>query len=94
MARIQQPQLPAPSIAWTVPPDLAPDEARWAWHAIVPGSERDLSGGGRACSIKCVGWVRGPALPRTPWQIQEEKQLKRIERLKRRWARQKGRDAT
>jgi hypothetical protein len=85
-------QLPRPSVAWTVPPDLATDEARWAWHTIVPGSERDLPGGGRACSIRCVGWVRGPAIEPTPWARQQEKQLKRTERLKRRWARQRERD--
>jgi hypothetical protein len=88
MTRIEQLQLPRPSVAWTVPPDLAPDETRWPWHAIVPGSERDLPSGGRACSIKCIGWVRGPAPELSPWQLQQEKQLRRIERLKRRWARQ------
>jgi hypothetical protein len=56
----QQLQLPKPSVAWTVPPDLGPDETRWAWNAIIPGSERSVPGRYESIVIKMIGWVRGP----------------------------------
>jgi hypothetical protein len=68
-------QLPKPSVAFTLPADLAPDEGRWAWHAVVPGSERDLPCGGHACDIKLIGWVRGPTLAPSAWERRQAEKL-------------------
>jgi hypothetical protein len=79
MTRIGRLQLPRPSVAWTVPPDLAPHEMRWPCFARVPGSKRDLPGGGWVCSIKCIGWVRGPAIEPSAWERRQAERLAEFE---------------
>jgi hypothetical protein len=79
MTRIDRLQLSSPSVEFTVPTDLGPDEARWPCFARVQGSKYDLPGGGWACSIKCIGWVRGPAPEPSPWERRQAERLAQFE---------------
>jgi hypothetical protein len=68
-------QLPRPSLTFTVPADLAPDEARWPWHAAVPGSRKVRPDGSWTQSIKMIGWVRGKAIEPSAWERRQAEKL-------------------